>query len=126
MKFLFLVLVLLLVWVDAGACSQAGVKVVVSNHGLKSITNLQIAFTGGNESLRNLAPGTSHEFTINPTGESGIELSFMNSDGALQNTKLDVYLGRNYEGRLEVLIAPDGTVKLNEVIPPRPRQFSNF
>lgn len=123
---LLFILTLLLVWVDVGACSQSGVKVVVSNHGVNSITNLQIAFAGGNESLQNLAAGTSHEFMINPTGESGIDLRFTASDGAVRNTKLDVYLGRNYEGRLDVHIAPDGTVKLNEVAPPRPRSFGIF
>jgi hypothetical protein len=112
---LLLVLTLLLAWVDVGACSRSGVKVVVSNHGPKSITNLQIAFTGGTESLQSLAAGTTHEFTINPTGESGIDLSFTASDGVVQNTKLDVYLGRNYEGRLEVQVAP-----------PRPRSFGIF
>ena len=119
-------LIIITLWADLGACSQSGVMVVVSNDGEKSISNLQLAFVGGKENLQSLAGGMSHEFTINPSGESGIDLSFTHSDGVARSTKLDVYLGKNYEGKIEVHIAADGTVKLKDIASPRPRSFGLF
>jgi len=124
--YVLLSLVLIAVWTDLGACSQYGVKVVVNNDGSKSVTDLQVVFTGGKESLQILAGGMSHEFIINPDAESAIDLRFRTSDGVARSTKLDIYLGKNYEGKIEVHIASDGTVKVNEIAPPRPRTFGLF
>lgn len=125
-KFPILLTVLMLVWIDLGACSQSGVKVIVTNQGTKPITNLQVLFSGGSENSQKLGPGTTHEFTVNPAGESSIDLRFVDADGSLQTIKLDVYLGKNYEGALDVQIASDGTVKWREVASPRPRSFGIF
>jgi hypothetical protein len=108
---------LFLVWLVIVACSQSGVKVVVANQGSKPITKLQLAFTGGQQNLPELAPGADHKFMINPSGESRIDISFIDANGNTRTTKLDVYLGKDYEGEIAVRIGSDSTVNWAETTP---------
>lgn len=87
-----------------------GVEVVITNDGSRSINNLAIRFTGGTESVAELAPRTTHKVRINPNGESHLEIEFLDSQGVSHREILDVYLEQNYQGRITVWIDSSGKV----------------
>jgi hypothetical protein len=92
------------------------IDVAVVNEGMTPITDLTVSYTGGRELLRELWPGESREFSINPSGESALEISFVDSSGHSRGRKIDVYFERNYRGRIDIKIDEAGKVSSRDTI----------
>ena len=92
------------------------VDVAVVNAGLTPLTDLTVSYTGGRELIRELWPGESREFSINPSGESDVEISFADATGQSRSRKIDVYFEHNYRGRIEIRIDTTGKVALRNEI----------
>jgi len=92
------------------------IDAAVVNEGLTPITDLAVSYRGGRELIRELWPGESREFSINPAGESDLEISFIDAAGLLHNRKIDVYFEHNYRGRMDIRIDATGKVSSHDDI----------
>ena len=90
------------------------IDVAVVNEGLTPITDLTVSHAGGRELLRELWPGESREFSINPSRESDLEVSFADATGQARGGKIDVYFAHDYRGRIEIRIDGTGKVSLRD------------
>lgn len=115
------VLAVALIGFSVGACCflfPAGVKVDVTNEGSEPISDLKINFKGGNKTLSELGVGSTHEFIVKPSGESDIDISFLDSKGNARNYKVDVYFETNYQGRIDIKVDRLGNVTWKDDITP--------
>lgn len=93
-----------------------GVDVVLINDGGRPIKDLRILFRGGEEHISRLASGGMHTVKVNPDGESDLGIEFLDSKGTNHKEVLDVYIERNYRGRIIVRIDSEGNLSWkNEV-----------
>ena len=103
-----------LIGFNLGACCflpfSRGVIVDVTNEGSAPISNLKINFKGGNKTLSELGVGITHEFIVKPSGESDIDISFLDAKGNAHNCKVDVYFEANYQGRIDIKVDRLGNV----------------
>ena len=109
-------LILALLFGLDGCALFCRVDVAVVNGGFTPLTDLTVSYTGGRELLRELWPGESREFTINPSGESDLEISFVDATGNIHGQRIDVYFERNYRGRIDIRIDATGKVTSHDVI----------
>jgi hypothetical protein len=92
------------------------IDVAVVNGGFTPITDMTVSYAGGRELLRELWPGESREFTINPSGESDLEISFVDATGHSHGRTIEVHFERNYSGRIDIRIDAAGNVSSHDEI----------
>jgi len=88
----------------------SGVMVDVTNDGSMPVSNLEISFTGGEKTLAKLDPGSTHQFRVEPTGESSVVINFVDALGNSHGEDVDVYLEKNYMGTIAVKIDRFGRI----------------
>lgn len=113
------VLAVALIGFGLGACClpfSGGVNVDVTNEGSTPIANLKISFTGSERTLSKLGAGSTHEFRVQPTGESDITISFLDANGSTHSHGDIVYLEPNYQGRVDIKVDRLGNVKSKDDI----------
>jgi hypothetical protein len=99
-----------------GCALVCRIDVAVVNEGMTPLTDLTVSYTGGRELLRELWPGESRAFSINPSGESALDVSFVDSSGQSRGRKIDVYFERNYRGRIDIRIDAMGKVSSKDKV----------
>ena len=102
---------LLLVAVVFVFCRGVGVNVIVANKTQAEIKNLEIRFTGGIATIPEIKAGKTYKTSVNPTGESRLELRFADASGKDRAEAIGVYMEEGYRGEIFIEISPDGTVK---------------
>lgn len=107
---LFLLVTLLVIVGIAMRPLLGGVTVVLRNTGSTIVIDVRLAFSGGNKDLSELKPKHSQLFEINPAWESGIILSFADHRGKPYKYNIEIYIERNYRGKIDILIDGDGNV----------------
>jgi hypothetical protein len=111
-KIAFAIAVIILAFLGIGMITlmSRGVDLLVINDGHSPIKDLKLEFTGGTKSISELAPGGEYHVRINPKSESHLEVKFMDSGGLNHKEIVDVYMERNYHGKLTVRIDRYGKV----------------
>lgn len=87
-----------------------GVYVGVTNNTSDVIERVEIAYTGGVIHIASLPPKASQGSRINPTGESWVKLTWVDSSGKEHSHETTVYIEPHYTGSLEIVIEPNDTV----------------
>ena len=105
-----LCIALLLVGFAVVSWFTGGVQVVVTNKTGAEVKNLEVEFTGGVVTIPTLKPGTAYQATVQPTGESHLELRFTDASGKEHSQTIGVYLEEHYRGRILIDLGPDGKV----------------
>jgi hypothetical protein len=106
-------IVLVSVVVFAASYSQftRGVMVVVSNGMSADIQDVELHFTGGMRHVGMVQPGSEVSVRVRPTGDSGLELRYVDSLGIQHKEAIGVYFdGENFRGSIDIQIHSDGTV----------------
>lgn len=100
---LFITLIVsIIVWITF--ISTKGVKVSIQNESEQPISNVTLFFTGGEQHIPLIEPFSSQQVSINPDGESSLEISFIDSNNMVFKETIDVYFEHNYKGELYLTI----------------------
>lgn len=105
----------LLFWLD-GCSFFCGVDLAVFNEGSTPVTDLTVSYKGGRQLVRELWPGEGLEFSINPSGESDLEISFVDATGQSRGRTLGVYLAPDFHGRIDIRLDGAGKVSSHDAI----------
>lgn len=90
--------------------AAGGVSVVVMNWTSGPLTHVQIEFVGGSVTIPQILPRTSITEVVNPSSESSLTLHFKDATGKRRSEPIDVYIERNYRGKILITVQPDGQV----------------
>lgn len=107
----FAVFAMTLLSLSLCGCGRKGVNVTVSNGSGAELKDIQIRFTGGTNSVQNLAPSQSRSCWVNPRAASSLEVDFVDAAGGRHSKKVDVYIERNFRGEIVITIGPSNTVQ---------------
>ena len=93
-----------------------GVRVVIHNDGTRALGDLKLTYTGGTNSLRDLAPGSSWTSSVVTTGESSLQIEYVNADQLRLRSDVDIYLEPSSVGKVEVHISDSGGLSWSEQV----------
>lgn len=108
MRYLFKTLVSFGVVVLLSTCGQTGTRVKIDNQHSAPMKNVVVQFTGGQQELGTVAPNSTAETYINPTGESALDVAYQLGEGTPKKDKIDIYLEPGYGGEIVIFLSQDG------------------
>ncbi len=91
-----------------------GIKIELNNFNSTTISNIVVTYSGGNKSLSDLGVGKSHTFIVNPNGDSGLTLEYIDQTGNKIERKIDVYFGKNYSGKITINIEQNNKIEIKD------------
>ena len=90
----------------------------ITNVSGENLSSLKLKFRGGTSLIATLKSNETARVRINPSGESGVGIEFLDSSGLLRTNYIDVYMEQNYRGTLYLTVNPGGKVThKNNIIP---------
>jgi len=89
-----------------------GISVTIQNTGQKTIESVVLHVTGNSYSLEDLQPGASTTTKVVPTGESHLEIEFVDSNGPRQ-VNAGGYFEAGSRGTIRITIQ-DGIIDRND------------
>lgn len=98
------------------SCGSSGIVVSVTNETGGVISDLHIAFAGGEKHKPILGLSETFKVKVQPKSESGLSLEFTDGSGKKHQCLVDVYFEPSYKGTVSVRIGPDGEVKWKDQI----------
>jgi hypothetical protein len=105
-------LLMLLIWV-----LNPHVDVTIFNESGTALSDVSINYGGGKRTAERIIAGSSATASIRSSGESGITLSYRDSDGGVKSTKSLAYIEAGYRGSLEIHVEPGSIRILDRVYP---------
>ena len=87
----------------------SGVRVSVENKSALSVSNISLAFTGGQVEIPLLLPAATKVVGVHPSQASSIQMSYW-MNGSMINTNLDLYIEPLHRGELVITIQSDRPV----------------
>jgi len=93
-----------------------GVYISITNNTQDVFKVINISYTGGIIRIAKLEPKTSYGQRINPIGESGLKLGWLDSSGVKQSQKIEVYFEHNYTGSVGIMIEAGNRVSVTNRI----------
>lgn len=119
--------IVIIVWIAGLLWGSPGVKVTIANRSEAGVRDVCLRVTGECVATPRIEPGDFFATTINPTGESVVELGLVDASGSDRTEVLGIYLEQDYRGRIEIEVRPDGTVwYLEKDVGPPPRYISRL
>jgi hypothetical protein len=95
------------------------VTVTVTNVTKLRISRVQLAYTGGSCEVTDLKPRASKSVRIQPTGDSGLVVTVLDSAGSLQSKKAEVYFEQGDRASVFIEIRENGGLAVTRLIRPR-------
>jgi hypothetical protein len=92
---------------------RPGIHVAVQNTGSRPLRSVVLFVTGKSHGLGDILPGTSAHTTVIPTGESHLEIQFIDDDGQVRRLDASGYFEPGYRGKIQISIK-DGAIDKNE------------
>ena len=89
------------------------IHVSVQNTGSAPMQSVVLHVTGKSYSIGDIFAGGSASATVEPTGESGLEIEFIDAYGTIKRLNAGGYFESGYRGTIQVSIK-DGTIVKNE------------
>lgn len=81
---------------------RSGIHVTVQNSGSQPLRSVALYVTGASYNLGDIAPGETATARIKPTGESHLEIEFIDADGQTQRLDAGGYFESGYRGTIRV------------------------
>lgn len=111
MRLLGALAAILLMTLVALICHNPGVKVAIINGGDAPVRDLYLRFAGGVEHIPLILPAHMASAKIYPSGESGLDLEFLDAMDHHRHGNIDVYMEQQYAGSLVLRLDKKGTVQ---------------
>ncbi len=108
-KSLILIIFSITIFANMSCTKKNGVLIQIQNDSQIVINHISLKFTGGEEIIRELQPNEKYKFTINPSGESALFISYNEEDNIFKK-KIDTYIEPNYKGFLIIKIHNKGNI----------------
>jgi hypothetical protein len=90
-----------------------GIQVSVQNSGSQLLRSVVLFVTGNSYNLGNIPPGANAEATVKCTGDSHLEIEFVDGDGQTKRLDAGGFFQSGYRGTIRVSIK-DGVIQENE------------
>lgn len=110
---LAVLLLLALIGLVMLAQGHGELRVTVGNAGTSPLRSVVIHVTGASYPLGDIVPGSSVETTVNPRGESHLEITFSDSSGNTKRLNAGGYFESGYHGKIYITLK-DGIIEKNE------------
>jgi hypothetical protein len=106
---------ILLFTIASSGCTDDGlITLAVINDAGQPIQTVVAKYTGGIAKLGPLKVGERQETTINPAGESHIELDIYPAGGKVEHRLVDTYFEAGYRGKIEISIKKEFVIHSSE------------
>jgi hypothetical protein len=92
---------------------SGGIRVTIQNTGRKPLGSVKVYVTGTTHNLGDIAAGATAEVVVNATGESHLEIEFIDTEGQTERLNAGGYFESSYRGTIRVSIK-DGVIDKNE------------
>jgi hypothetical protein len=92
---------------------RPGIQVTVQNTGSTPMRSVVLHVTGASYRLGDIVPGASAKARVRPTGESHLEIEFIDTDGTTQRLNAGGYFESGYRGTIRVEMK-DGVIDKHE------------
>lgn len=89
-----------------------GVTARVANMGLMVMQEVRLAVRGQSYPLGDIPSGASRDVQVWPTGESNINIHYIDASGTSRSIEVDCYLEPGYRGTIAVEVAEGSVVRL--------------
>jgi hypothetical protein len=96
-------------------CSSGTYKAKVINKSDRPIKNLIVLYNGGLYFARHINKEETRKFTIKLTGESNLEVEYIDSQMNRYKCQLGAYFDYDYSGSLDIKIGNNGKISLKVV-----------
>ena len=83
---------------------RSGIQVTIQNTGSQPLRSVVLHVTGASCHLGDIAPGATAKATVQPTGESHLEIQFTDPDGQTRRLDAGGYFESGYRGTIDVSI----------------------
>jgi len=90
-----------------------GIHVTLQNTGSQPLRSAVLVVTGNSYNLGDIPPGANAEATVKCTGDSHLEIEFMDEDGQTKRLDAGGFFQSGYRGTIRVSIK-DGLIQENE------------
>lgn len=91
-------------------CGAQGIVVSVTNTGSAPLTAIEVRYTGGTIRVPARAPNASHHARVAATGESLLDMRFVDANGARRSETVGVFFEPGYTGSVAILVDDAGVV----------------
>ena len=81
-----------------------GVRILVTNESDATLRNMELIYQGGVERIEELGSNATYTTHVNPTSESHLELSWIDSKRQKHFCRIDVYMEPDYIGSVTIKI----------------------
>jgi hypothetical protein len=92
---------------------RQGIQVTIENSGNRPLQSVSLRVTGGEFPLGEIAPGKTATKNVRSTGESCLEIEFIDDQGQKQRLTAGGYFEPGYRGTIRVSIK-NGAIESNE------------
>ena len=92
---------------------RPGIHVAIHNTGSRPLRSVVLFVTGKSHGVGDILPGTSAHTTVTPTGDSHLEIQFIDDNGPVRRLDASGYFEPGYRGKIQVSIK-DGAIDKNE------------
>ena len=93
-----------------------GIRVSITNNTNSVLKDVEISYTGGVVHITKLRPNELYSTYINPTGESHLELKWLEPSGKKHFHRIDVYFECDYTGSVTITVDPGYKVSWSDKI----------
>jgi hypothetical protein len=114
-----MLLSLLPVFAATAGCHSYHVETTVENHAGEPIKLLEVDYPSASFGADSLAVGAELHYRIQLQGSGPIKVQYTARDGRLRQV-VGPTLAERQEGRLEILLLPDGKAEFHPALTPQP------
>ena len=93
-----------------------GVSIELKNLQSNAITHIVVSYKDGNKSIAHLGAGETNTFIVNPKSESNLVLKYIDNSGKQIEKAIDVYIEKNYSGKVIVHIKEGNDIQVEDHI----------
>ncbi len=95
---------------------RPGIRVTLHNAGSSTIRSVALHVTGSSTSLGDIHSGAEAITRVRPTGESSLEIEFVDQDGKSVRLDANCYFESGYRGTIQVLVKDRKIIKKQQDI----------
>jgi hypothetical protein len=91
------------------SCGSRGVEVSVTNKTGSDLHQVALEFTGGVATVPLLHAGETYRTRVRPTGDTHLQLKYIDAGGKEYSDQIGVYFGQGSGGQITLNVLPGGT-----------------
>lgn len=86
------------------SCSDHRVAVIINNNSGARINDVTLSYSGGIAKIEFIDDKAYFKTMISPNSETDLKLTFIDRKGEIIKRNVDVYIEKNYSGKIEITV----------------------